>query len=106
MMFENRVPLLAGATFSEEDGDPVLVLSGGLEDVRYLPAVNAFAFDDPGVGQIRDRVALVRLARQKFLELDRSGGTVRIRLGERARKPRKGKQANAVPSRCAPASER
>jgi hypothetical protein len=93
MMFENRVPLLAGATFSEEDGDPVLVLSGGLEDVRYLPAVNAFAFDDPGAGQIRERVAFVRLARQKFVEINRSGGTVRIRLGERAHKLRAGKAA-------------
>jgi hypothetical protein len=91
-MFENRTSLIAGATFQEdEDGEPVLVCSGSiLADIRFTPAVNnAHVFDDEGTsGRVREAAAILTLHRNRWLEIERMGGTVKIRLGERARKLR------------------
>jgi len=49
-MFENRQSLSANGTITEEDGELVLPIPGGISEVRLLPVKNANAVDSTGSG--------------------------------------------------------
>jgi len=92
-MFENQVSLITGATFEEEDGETVLVVPGAIGgDVRFQRGANGDALDSSDSGHVRVRVALSACVRNKWFTAEQAGGQLRIKLGERARKVREGKE--------------
>jgi hypothetical protein len=91
--FENRTPLIAGATFEEEDGEHVLVIPGAIgSDIRFQGRANGDSLDSTDSGHVRVKVALSACVRNKWLTAEQAGGQLRIKLGERARKVREGKE--------------
>jgi hypothetical protein len=89
-MFENQTSLIANGTFTEEDGEVVLTIPGGNSEVRLLPGKNGNAVDSTGSGVIREREALRTLAANGWIDARVEGTTLKIRLGEHAKKIRKG----------------
>ena len=90
-MFENRQSLFANGTFTEEDGELVLTIPGGISEIRFLPGRNGNAVDSTGSGVVREREALRVLAHKDWIHVTVEGTTLRIRLGEHAKKVRAGK---------------
>ena len=92
--FENQKPILYGAVFEERDGELVLVCSEPFDRLRFLRAVNPNeGRDDFGTsGRVKAQTTLRYLIQNKWLTADQDGGKFTIRLGERARKLREGKE--------------
>jgi hypothetical protein len=63
-MFGNQVSLFPNAVFEIEDGEPVLVFQGALED-RFSRNQNGDSTDSFDSGYVRERVALRTLVRKK-----------------------------------------
>ena len=91
-MFENQTSLFPNAAFEDEDGEPVLVVQGDVDNVRFLRQQNGQPTDHFGSGHVRERVALRALVRNEWFEALNTGTHLRIKLGERARKLREGKE--------------
>jgi hypothetical protein len=87
--FENRAPLFPQARFEQVDGEPVLVLRE--EHLRFPSSMNNDPLLSGHSGYVRERMALQTLTRNGWFTLDRSGGELRVRLGERGKKLREGK---------------
>lgn len=86
--------LIAGASFEEEDGEPVLVVPGAIGgDIRFRGRASGDSLDSTDSGHVRVRVAMSACVRNKWLTAEQAGGELRIRLGERAQKVREGKEA-------------
>jgi hypothetical protein len=94
-MFENRQSLFANGTFAEEDGELVLTIPGGISEVRLLPGRNGNAVDSTGSGVVREREALRVLAHARWIDVKVEGTTLKIRLGEHAKKVREGTTTTA-----------
>ena len=62
-MFENQVSVFPNASIEEEDGEPVLVVQGGVDNIRFPQHQNGNSLDHYGSGHVRERVALQKLAR-------------------------------------------
>jgi hypothetical protein len=89
--FENRTPLIAGATFEEEDGEPVLVIPGAIGgDIRFQGRANGDSLDSTDSGHVRVKVALAACLQNKWLTAEQTGGKLRIKLGERAKRVERG----------------
>ena len=56
-MFENQTSP-SNAAFEDEDGEPVLVVQGDVDNVRFLRQQNGQPTDHFGSGHVRERVAL------------------------------------------------
>jgi hypothetical protein len=65
-------------------------LSGG--DIRFQGRANGDSLDSTDSGHVRVRVALSACVRNKWLTAEQAGGQLRIKLGERAKKVREGKE--------------
>jgi hypothetical protein len=63
-----------------------------LEDLRFPRTCNTSGVDEASSGFVRERVALRTLVRNKWFTAEQTGGQLRIKLGERARKVREGKE--------------
>jgi hypothetical protein len=96
-MFENRQCLFANGTLSEEDGELVLTIPGGISEVRLLPGKNGNAVDSTGSGVVREREALRTLAASGWIDATVEGTTLKIRLGLHAKKVREGTDNGAHP---------
>ena len=98
-MFENRQPLFLNAAFEEDEGDPVLVVRGGLSDLRFRPGLNGNAVDGSGSGFVREREALRTIVRNEWFMAQDSGSQLRIKLGPHAKELRNGssEQEPAIP---------
>ena len=84
--FENRTPLLAGATFEEEDGEPVLIVPGAIGgDLRFQDSTNGNSPDSTDSGHVRVREALSACVRNKWLTAEQAGGQ-RCAKGRRTRR--------------------
>ena len=90
-----RVGCAPSVGFEEEGGELVLVVHGTIHDLRFRRSCNASTLDDTSSGFVRERAALGTLVRNKWFSADQSGGQLRIKLGERARKVREGKRVSA-----------
>jgi hypothetical protein len=91
--FENRTPLIAGATFEEEEAEPVMVVRGAIGgDLRFQGSTNANSLDSTDSGRVRVREALSACVRNKWRTAEQTGGQLRIKLGERPRMVREGKE--------------
>jgi hypothetical protein len=86
LMFENQESLFIGGRFETIDGEPVLILRE--EQLRFPGSRNNDAMTTGHSGFVREKVALRTLVRNKWFEVDRLAGEMRIRLGERAKKVR------------------
>jgi hypothetical protein len=89
-MFENRTSLFVNSDFEEEDGELVLIVRGGISELRFLPGKNGNAVDRTGSGVVREREALRTLAANGWIEATVEGTTVKIRLGEHGKTVREG----------------
>jgi hypothetical protein len=89
---ENQTSLFANGTFSEEDGELVLTIPGGISEVRLLPGKNGNAVDSTGSGVVREREALRTLSHNGWIDATVEGTTLKIRLGAHAKKIRAGKE--------------
>jgi hypothetical protein len=65
---------------------------GGISEVRLLPGKNGNAVDSTGSGVVREREALRTLAHNGWIDATVEGTTLKIRLGEHAKKVREGKE--------------
>jgi hypothetical protein len=88
--------------FEEKDGEPVLVVRGGVDYLRFSPQLDGQPQDQCGSGHVRERVALTALIRNKWFTPTHEGGHMKIRLGERARKVREGKEDAKAAGPCSP----
>jgi hypothetical protein len=103
-MFENQNCLFANGTLAEEDGELVLMILGGISEVRLLPGrrrhlgsppparQDGNSVDSTGSGIVREREALRTLAANGWIDATVEGTTLKIRLGEHAKKVREGKE--------------
>ena len=96
-MFETRPASSRNGTFSEEDGELVLAIPGGISEVRLLPGKNGNAVHSTGSGVVREREALRTLAHNGWIDATVEGTTLKIRLGEHAKKVRAGMEHGAHP---------
>jgi hypothetical protein len=83
LSFENRVPIVKSGQFVEESGELVLVCPSEIKPVNRVEGSSVDAN-----GGLNVQGSLVTLARNGWLELERSGGEIRIRLGRRAKELR------------------
>ena len=92
--FENQKPILSGAVFEKRDDEFVLVCREPFDQLRFLHSVNPNeGREDFGTsGRVKAQATLRYLIRNKWLAAEVDGGKVAIRLGERARKLREGKE--------------
>jgi hypothetical protein len=88
LMFENQESLFIGGRFEMIDGEPVLILRE--DQLRFPSSMNNDAMTSGHSGFVRETMALRTLVRNKWFEIERSAGDLRIRLGERAKKVRQG----------------
>jgi hypothetical protein len=88
LMFENQQSVFIGGRFETIDGEPVMILRE--EQLRFPSSANNNAMTSGHSGFIRETAALRTLVRNKWFEVERSAGELRIRLGERAKKVRQG----------------
>jgi hypothetical protein len=89
-MFESRdsFAVVGGRFREDEDGEPVLVVKGKFRwNARLNPAERGVVASR---GHVEDDV-LDHLARNNWFDVSRAGGDVEIRLGERARRLRRGR---------------
>ena len=92
-MFENQISLFPNAAFEEEDGEPVLVVQGDADNIRFARSQNLQSTDPfTSSGYVRERVAIQKLVRNGWFEVAKAGTGLRIKLGERAKKLREGKE--------------
>ena len=91
-MFENRISLFANGTFEEEDGELVLVVPGFGGDLRLQRGANGDSVNSIDSGHVRVRVVLSTCVRNEWFTAEQAGGQLRIKLGERAKKVREGKE--------------
>jgi len=78
-------------------GEPVLVVPGVIGgDIRFQGKANGDSLDSSDSGHVRVRVALSACVRNKWLTAEQAGGQLRIKLGERARTVREGKEEVAT----------
>jgi hypothetical protein len=82
-MFWNEQTLFVGARFAREDGEPVLILREA--ELRFPTSLEGSRMITTGSGFVRPNAALRVLMRNGFFRVERDGGEIRIRLGERAR---------------------
>jgi hypothetical protein len=91
--FENRTPLIAGPTLEEEEAEPVMVVRGAIGgDLRFQGRTNANSLDSTDSSRVRVREALSACVRNKWRTAEQARGQLRIKLGERPRKVREGKE--------------
>jgi hypothetical protein len=91
--FENKDPsFFQDARFEEEDGEPVLVVEGGLGTSIQMHGQIAGSPAD-AKGFVRPRQALAALHRNRFLTIAETAGAMRIRLGPQAKVLLKGRAA-------------
>jgi hypothetical protein len=91
--FENRIPLIAGARFDEEEGEPVLVIPGAIGgDIRFEGLRNGNSVDPSDSGHVRVREALGACVRNGWFRAEQAGGELRIKVGEHAKAVRQGKE--------------
>lgn len=83
-MFWNERSLFIGGEFTSEDGRPVLVIRE--DQLRFPPRLAGDPMTGEASGFVRERHGLKTLTRNKWFEIERSEGNLRIRLGERAKK--------------------
>ena len=83
LSFENRVPIVKGGRFVEKDGELTLVTGS---EIKLVNRTEGSALDSNG--GVNVQASLVTLARNGWLELERSTGEIRIRLGRRAKEMR------------------
>jgi hypothetical protein len=83
--FANDEPsIFVGGRFGGEQDDRTLVVPGGIgSTLRLHGRIAGDPFDE--AGHIRIRPALATLARNRWIEVERSTAELRIRLGDRAR---------------------
>ena len=81
------------AAFEEEDGEPVLVVQGDADN-RFSRHQNRQSTDpSTSSGYVCERVALRKLVHNSWFEVSGGlGAGLRIKLGERAKKVREGKE--------------
>jgi hypothetical protein len=65
-----------------------------MEGLRFPTGRNAHSEDWDSSGHVRERVALETLVCNKWLEAERAGGELRIKLGEWRRRSEKGPEAD------------
>jgi hypothetical protein len=87
LSFENRVPIVKSGQFVEESGELVLVCPS---EIKLVNRTEGSVHD--ANGGVNVSASLVVLARNGWLELERSGGEIRIRLGRRAKELRSPEQ--------------
>jgi hypothetical protein len=92
-MFESETSLFANSSFERDGDELVLTVRGGLSDLRFAAGKNGSSVDSSGSGLIREREALRTLVRNGWFEASDSGALLKIKLGERAKKVREGKEA-------------
>jgi hypothetical protein len=80
LSFENRVPIVKGGRFEENKGEVTLV-SGS--EIKLVNRTEGSTLDTNG--GVNVQAGLVTLARNGWLELERSAGEIRVRLGRRAK---------------------
>ena len=90
--FENRdASLIANASFEVIDGEPVIVIAGGVgADLRFAGQIGGDSVDPNLSGCVRLRSALVTLAANRWFVVGRAVTETTIRLGPRALKCRAG----------------
>jgi hypothetical protein len=88
LMFENQESLFLSGRFEIIDSEPVLILRE--EQLRFPGSRNNDAMTSGHSGFVREKIALRTLVRNKWFEVERFAGELRIRLGERAKKVRQG----------------
>ena len=93
--FENQKPILSGAVFEKRDEELVLVCSEPFDRLRFTRTVNPNEGSDDfrTSGRVKAQPALRYLIQNNWLAATQEGGKLTIRLGERARKVREGKEA-------------
>ena len=92
-MFENQTSLFPNAAFEEEEGEPVLVVQGDADNIRFSRSQNRLSTDPfESSGYVRERLALQKLVRNGWFEVSKAGTGLRIKLGERAKRLREGKE--------------
>jgi hypothetical protein len=77
------VPIVKGGRFEENKGEVTLV-SGS--EIKLVNRTEGSTLDTNG--GVNVQAGLVTLARNGWLELERSAGEIRVRLGRRAKKLR------------------
>jgi hypothetical protein len=83
----------ASDDLEEEDGEPVMVVPGAVGgDLRFQGRTNGNSLDSTDSGHVGVREALSACVRNKWLTAEQAGGQLRIKLGERAKKVREGKE--------------
>ncbi len=93
-MFENQISLFENAEFEEDNGELVLVVQGDADNIRFSRSQNRQSTDPfTSSGYVRERVALQKLVQNGWFEVSKAGTGLRIKLGERAKKVREGKEA-------------
>ena len=95
-MFENQVSLFPNAVFEIEDGEPVLVAQSALAELRFPRDQDGHPSESFDSGYVRERVALSTLVRNKWFTAKQEDGKLKIRLGERAKEIRKGREAQSL----------
>jgi hypothetical protein len=92
--FENQKPILVGAVFEKHDDELVLVCSGPFDLLRFIRTVNPNeGRDDFGSsGRVKAQPALRYLIQNNWLDATQDGGKFTIKLGERAKRVREGKE--------------
>ena len=90
LSFENRdASLIAGARFEEMEGEPVLVIPGGVgAQIGFSRSVGGNSFDATEAGFVRLRPALRDLVRNEWFVAEVTAAETRVRLGPRARQAR------------------
>jgi hypothetical protein len=102
-MLENRQSLLSRprsgnvARVEEVDGEPVLVVAGGIRNFRFPGSINPDEnYTGVGAGRIKERDALETLARGEWLVVEEAQGEAHIRAGKRVKKLREGGNVKAT----------
>jgi len=85
-MFENEnARLIANARLETVEGDPVLVIAGGVgAGLRFSGAVGGSPLGESESGFVKLRPALRTLQRNEWLVIEQSVSEIRVRLGPRA----------------------
>jgi hypothetical protein len=86
-IFENKDPgLVANARLEELDGEPVLVIAGGIgSEFRFAGQIGGDSVDTSLSGHVRLRNALRTLSANRWLEIEATSAETRIKLGPRAK---------------------